>query len=324
MNPGLWLNLMSRYKTTISGCTNFGLALVLRYLKRKKVENNWDFSNMKALLNGAEPISVKIMQEFTDMLSRSGFRAEAMMPVYGMAETAMAISFAPLLKPSMVKAFNAHLLDRDNKAQPVDLSDPSARVLSEVGIALKDVDIRIVDGNDQIVEEGISGHIQVRGPNITKGYYHNPEATALAFCNDWLRTGDIGFFFEGRLFISGRHKDIIFKNGRNYFANDLEAMACNLEDISYGKVCFGGVTSAETMQDKVITFLAGVPEQKAPETFLRLRGLLRSNLGITIDELVLIKSNEIPKTSSGKLQRFKLMQRYINGEFDNKRISAET
>jgi acyl-CoA synthetase (AMP-forming)/AMP-acid ligase II len=241
-----------------------------------------------------------------------------------MAEATLAISFTPLMQPSVITAFNASRLDREKRAYPLDHSDPAARVLSGVGVALNDVEIRIVDDNDLPLENGFAGHIQLKGPGITLGYYNNPGATESAFCGEWLRTGDIGFFFEGNLYISGRHKDIIFKNGRNYFANDLESMACNLEDISYGKVCFGGITGKETAQDKVIAFAAGIQESKAVETFSQLRALLRSNLGITVDELVLVKSNEIPKTSSGKLQRFKLMQRYINGEFDTKRITAES
>lgn len=323
MNPGLWLNLMSQQKITISGCTNFGLALVLRYFSRKKPVFDWDFSGMKALLNGAEPISVMIMQEFVAALKPFGFRPEAMMPVYGMAEATLAISFAPLMKPSVVKAFEASILDRENRALQVDPSEPSARLLSEVGVALNDIEIRITDDKDRPVTDGISGHIQIKGPSITKGYYNNSGATISAYCGDWLRTGDIGFFFEGRLYISGRYKDIIFKNGRNYFANDLEDMACAIDDVKYGKVCFGGTTSRETGQDKVIAFIAGLPEGKAGQTFHELRALLRSNLGITMDELVLVKSNEIPKTSSGKLQRFKLMKRYINGEFNNRIVSLE-
>jgi acyl-coenzyme A synthetase/AMP-(fatty) acid ligase len=93
-------------------------------------------------------------------------------------------------------------------------------------------------------------------------------------------------------------------------------MACTLEDVSYGKVCFGGTTNRETGHEKVIAFLAGSPGEKANETFRQMRNLLRANLGITPDELVMVKSNEIPKTSSGKLQRYKLMQRYLAGEFN--------
>ena len=323
MNPGLWLNLMSQQKITISGGTNFALALVLRYLKRNRSAGDRDFSAMKALLNGAEPISVKIMQDFIDVLSPSGFRQEAMMPVYGLAEATLAVSFAPLMRSPVISAFDAHLLDRENRARPVDPSDPSARLLSEVGVALNDMEIRIVDDHDHPVEDGFSGHIQLKGPAITKGYYNKPDSTTAAFCGGWLRTGDIGFFFENHLYISGRHKDIIFKNGRNYFANDLETMACSLDEISYGKVCFGALTNRVTGHDKVIVFLAGVPEQKLTGTFHRLKALLRSNLGITVDEQVLIKPNEIPKTSSGKIQRSRLMQRYINGEFEDRIITGD-
>ena len=323
MNPGLWLNMMGRYKVTIAGATNFGLALTLKYLKRGKQLFDWDFSSMKVLMNGAEPISVKVMQEFVETLIPYKFPPEAIMPVYGMSESTLAISFSSIWDLPVATAFNASMLDREHKAQPVDPSDPSARLLSEVGVALNDIEIRITDDIDRAVEEGISGHIQLKGPSITGGYYNNPDATASTFCGEWLRTGDIGFFFGGRLYISGRSKDIIFKNGIHYFANDLEELACTLEEIKYGKVCLGGTTDRKTGKEKVIAFVAGLPEEKAHETFRQLRSLLRGNLAISIDQLVLIKSNEIPKTSSGKLQRYKLMQRYLTGDFDGRIIQHD-
>jgi acyl-CoA synthetase (AMP-forming)/AMP-acid ligase II len=195
-------------------------------------------------------------------------------------------------------------------------------LLSEVGLALNDIDIRIVNDAEEQVEEGTSGNIQLRGKNITRGYYNKPDATAAAFSGEWLRTGDIGFFFDGHLYISGRQKDVIFKNGRNFFANDLETMACTIDEIKYGKVCFGGITGRQTGQDVVIAFISCISDQNALEIFRRLRTLLSTNLGITVDEIVLIKSNEIPKTSSGKLQRYKLLQKYINQEFNDRRITA--
>ncbi|MFH1120794.1 MAG: AMP-binding protein [Bacteroidota bacterium] len=322
-NPRLWLDLLSNQKINITGSPNFGLALMLRYLKRMKTRPEWDFSALKGLLNGAEPISVQIMNEFINELLPSGFRPEAMMPVYGMAEATLAVSFTPLLTPPVITAFDALKLDLENKAVRVNPDIYETRLLSGVGHALNDTEIRIVDNHDQPVDEGIAGHIQLKGAGITGGYFNKPEATGAAFCEGWLRTGDIGFFFEGNLYVSGRFKDIIFKNGRNYFANDLEVMACTLEDINYGKVCFGGTTNEETGHDKVIAFLAGSPGEKALETFRQLRNLLRANLGITVDELVMIKSNEIPKTSSGKLQRYKLMQRYNAGEFEGLALKAE-
>jgi len=321
-NPGLWLNLLSESHIHVTGCPNFGLALVLRYLSRKKNLPEWDFSSMKAMLNGAEPISVEIMNEFVEKLKPCGFKPEAMMPVYGMAEATLAVSFTPLMQPSVITAFDARKLDLEGTAEEVPENHPDARLIPSVGIALNDTGIRIVDAHDTVVADGIAGHIQLRGASVTSGYYKRPDATQAAFCGGWLRTGDIGYFFKGYLYVSGRHKDIIFKNGRNYFANDLEIMACTIEGVSYGKVCFGGTTSRETGHDKVIAFLAGSPGEKAMETFKQLRALLRANLGISIDELVMVKSNEIPKTSSGKLQRYKLMQRYLAGEFTETTLPA--
>ncbi|MCX6247526.1 MAG: AMP-binding protein [Bacteroidetes bacterium] len=323
MNPGIWLNVMSREKVKIGGTTNFGLALVLKYLKRGKQVFDWDFSGMRTLLNGAEPISVKVMEEFVEALKPYNFKPEMMMPVYGMAEATLAISFSSLYGLSVSTAFNASLLDREHKARPVDPSDPSARLLSEVGTALTDIEVRIADENDRVAEEGVAGHIQIKGPSVTRGYYKNPAATEAATCGEWFRTGDIGFFFEGHLYISGRFKDIIFKNGIHYFANDLEELACTLEEIKYGKVCLGGTTDRVTGEERVVAFVAGLPEEKARETFREVRTLLRSKLGVSVDVMVLIKSNEIPKTSSGKLQRYKLMQSYLTGGFNDRPILTD-
>ncbi|MBK7174509.1 MAG: AMP-binding protein [Bacteroidales bacterium] len=195
-----------------------------------------------------------------------------------------------------------------------------SRSIASVGIPLDQVEVRIVDDSDQLLPESMVGHIQVGGPALTRGYYANSEATEKAFCGEWLRTGDIGFYFEKTLYISGRHKDIIFMNGRNYFAHDLENLACSIEGISYGKIIFGGITDPKTSKEKVLGFIAGTPEAKAIETLSSLRSLLRKKLGIHLDEMVLIRSNEIPKTSSGKIQRYKLIQRYLQGEFKERRV----
>lgn len=321
-NPSLWLDLMSNSKITVTGCPNFGQALVLRHLKRKTEIHSWDFTSMKAMLNGAEPISVKIMDDFTEALKKYNFREEAMMPVYGMAEATLAITFTPLMKPSVITTFDAEELDFKQRA--VKISQPASghgfRTLSSVGIALKHFEIRIVDDLDSELPDGNVGHIQIKGGSVTQGYFNNAEATKSMFCGDWLRTGDIGFFFERNLYISGRFKDIIFINGKNYYANDLENLGCTLDGITYGKIVFGGISDKKSGREKVLAFLAGIPDTKVNETLQSLRLLLRKNLGVQIDEMIPVRSNEIPKTSSGKVQRYKLIQRYLQGEFAERRI----
>jgi len=320
-NPSLWLETMSGSQISVTGCPNFGLALVLRHLKRKTILPDWDFSAMKAMLNGAEPISVKIMEEFTSAVKKFNFPQEAMMPVYGMAEATLAISFTPLMQPTVVTCFDSEELDLNQKAVEIKNLTVSkkGRYISGVGTALSDMEIRIVVESDQELPEGIAGNIQIKGPSVTKGYFKNKTASESTFSGEWLRTGDIGFFFNGNLYISGRFKDIIFMNGKNYFANDLENLACSMEGISYGKVAFGGITDHKAGKDKIIIFAAGIPESAAHETLHALRSLFRKTLGIPIDELVILRSNEFPKTSSGKIQRYKILQRYQQGDFTNNR-----
>jgi acyl-CoA synthetase (AMP-forming)/AMP-acid ligase II len=321
-NPGLWLDMMSQQKITVTGCPNFGQALVLRYIKRKSEGQNWDFSPVKAMLNGAEPISVKIVDEFSSAMKKYGFANEAMMPVYGMAEATLAISFSPLMKSTTTTTFDVEMLDNKNIARKIPMGSnvKQGRTIISVGTALKYVEIRIADEQENELGENNVGHIQVKGGSVTRGYYENPDASAQAFNGEWLKTGDMGFIFENNLYISGRYKDIIFMNGKNYFAHDLENLACSLEDINYGKIAFGGITDQKTGKEKVLVFLAGIPETKAMDMLHQLRVLLRKNLGIQLDELILIRSNEIPKTSSGKIQRYRLIQRYQQGEFKENRF----
>lgn len=314
-NPGLWLDLLTRQKVKITGCPNFGLALTLRFIKRMKSVPAWDFSHLQGLLNGAEPISVQIMNDFVSTLKPFNFRREAMMPVYGLAEATLAATFTPLMTPYVVTAFDTINLDEDDTATEVDPEHPHARLISAVGVPLNDISIKIVDGNKNEVPESKTGVILLKGESITIGYFNKPGETEKSFMNGWFNTGDIGFYYKGNYYISGRKKDIIFRNGRHYFANDLEELATRIEDISYGKVGFAGITDHETEQEKVIAFLAGSVGDKALETLHQLRNLLRGTLGITLDELVMVRSNEIPKTSSGKLQRYKLVQRYLAGDF---------
>ena len=316
-SPSLWPEMMSRYKISVTGCPNFGQELLIRYLKRRPEGHNWDLLPVKAILNGAEPISVKVMHDFNRVLKPYGFREEAMMPVYGMAEATLAISFSPLMEQSVITIFDNEELDKNAKAVTLHHAHKGkhGRAIVAVGVALRHMEIRITGNDDQPLAEAIVGHVQVKGGSVTQGYFKNPETTKDLFCGEWLRTGDMGFIYEGNLYISGRYKDIIFVNGKNHFANDLETLACSLADFSYGKIIIGGITDHKTGKEKILVFAAGIPEAKAPETLIGLRSLLRSELGIPVDELILIKSNEIPKTSSGKIQRYKVIQRYLHGEF---------
>ena len=313
--PSIWPELMDKVKCTITGCPNFGQALLLRYLKNRE-EKSWDLSSLKAIINGAEPISFRIMSDFINRLSVYRLRKESMMPAYGMAEATLAITFSDLLKEPVITSFNRTMLQKEGKAK-LEKNNPTEMLeLVGVGKPLNDIEIRVVDEKGNLMENSIDGHLEIRGAGITSGYYNDPSETRNSFENGWLKTGDKGFFFEGNLYITGRVKDIIFVRGQNLYAHDLENLAGKYSDISYGKVIIGGVFDPKKGQDQIILFLVGSPNKATCESFLGLRNFFRDTYGINIDVFVPVRSNQVPKTSSGKIQRYKLISNYQNGEFD--------
>jgi acyl-CoA synthetase (AMP-forming)/AMP-acid ligase II len=314
--PAVWLDVMEKMKTTITGCPNFGQALLLRYLKNRD-EQNWDLSSLKAIVNGAEPISTRVMMDFMHRLASSNLKKEAMMPAYGMAEATLAITFYDLWKEPVINSFNRAMLQNEDKAVPVSSHASDRMELVSVGKALNDMEIRVVNEEGKVLDEQNVGHIQLRGGGITAGYYNNPEETKNSFDDGWLKTGDKGFFYNGELYITGRIKDIIFVRGQNLYAHDLENLAVKYSDIGYGKVVIGGVFDPKKGQDQILLFLVGSANQATCDTYQDLRNFFRDTYGITIDVCVPVRSNQVPKTSSGKIQRYKLIADYQNGAFDD-------
>jgi acyl-CoA synthetase (AMP-forming)/AMP-acid ligase II len=238
------------------------------------------------------------------------------MPAYGMAEATLAISFSDLVTEPVIKSFNRTKLQLEGRAETETGKISEMMELVSVGKALDNNEIRIVDDNGILVDEKIVGNIQLRGAGITSGYYNNPGETNKSFDNGWLRTGDRGFFHEGLLYITGRIKDIIFVHGQNLYAHDLESLASKHSEIPYGKVIVGGLFDPKKGKDQVILFLVGSPNHATCDLFLELRNFFRDTYGIPIDVFIPIRSNQVPKTSSGKIQRYKLISDFEAGVFD--------
>jgi acyl-CoA synthetase (AMP-forming)/AMP-acid ligase II len=314
--PALWLDIIDKTRSTISGCPNFGQVLLLRYLKNRE-DKSWDLSSLKAIVNGAEPISNRIMSDFMNRLFIYNLRKESMMPAYGMAEATLGISFAELSEVPLVNSFNRTMLQKEGVAYIEKENAAEMTEMVSVGKAINDTEIRVVDEEGHQVEDTVDGNIEIRGVGVTSGYYNNPAETRNLFDKGWLRTGDKGFFFEGNLYITGRTKDIIFVRGQNLYAHDLENLAGNYSDIRYGKVVIGGLFDPKKGQDLIILFLVGSANQAICETVIGLRNFFRDTYGISIEVFVPIRSNQVPKTSSGKIQRYKLISSYQNGEFDD-------
>ncbi|WP_342563157.1 non-ribosomal peptide synthetase [Paenibacillus sp. FSL R7-0345] len=311
--PTLWIDKASEHKITMLYSPNFGYKYLLTYFK-KAVTNTWNLSRVRLIVNGAEPISVSLIKEFLDTLGPFGLQNDVMLPGYGLAEACVAVSIHKSNEAMRVVHINRDSLVLGGVVNEVDESNETVAFV-EVGVPITNCQTGIFDDQGKPLGEGRFGHICIYGKNVTKGYYNNDEASRKLFLsNEWLNTGDIGFIRNGRLVITGRSKDIIFVNGQNYYPHDLERLAEELEEIELGRIVVCGAQNNEQENDDIIIF---VLFKKQLNDFVplcvKLKKTISEQTGLAIKDVLPIA--RIPKTTSGKVQRYQLAENYKNGEY---------
>lgn len=313
--PLLWMQFASRIRATILSSPNFGYRHYLKVLGERGVEG-LDLTSVRLIFNGAEPISLGLCDEFMTRLAPARLRRTAMFPVYGLAEAAVAVSFPPLGAPYHAEYLDRHRLSIGAPIQRVDAANPAALPLVAVGRAIPNTELRIAGDDDKALQPEHVGHIQIRGGNVTAGYYQNPVANAALHTADgWLRTGDLGVQIGGELFITGRAKEIIFVNGQNYYPYDLESILIERAGLELGKIVVSGVRRADSPTDELIAFVLhrGDLAEFAAQTSVISRQL-NEHAGLELTAVVPVK--RIPKTTSGKIQRHLLEAEYLDGSYD--------
>ncbi|MCP1186778.1 beta-ketoacyl synthase N-terminal-like domain-containing protein [Paenibacillus sp. 1781tsa1] len=315
MRPALWLDKVTEHKATILTSPNFGLKYSLMAMERNK-NKVFDFSSVRLIFNGAEPISVQICDEFLTATAKYGMKPNVMFPVYGMAEASLAIAFPGLHEQDIHRIIvDRHQLVVGQKiAYLTDEKQEQAACYVDEGYAVKHCEFRLTDETDQTVEEDTLGLIQIRGGNVTKGYYNNELASAKSFTTDgWFRTGDIGFMHHGRLVVVGRMQDVVIINGQNYFSNDLERVASEVKQVTLNKVAACAVRD-DLNQEKLAVFVVHKGDMlKFIPTVRALREQFSRSLGLALDYIIPVQ--QIPKTSSGKLMRYVLIQKFEQREY---------
>jgi len=313
--PLLWMKKATEKRATVLGSPNFGYRHFLRAFDHAK-SSGIELSRVRIMMNGAEPISPDLCNEFTTALAPCGLKASSMFPVYGLAEASVAVTFPSPGSGIEVVAVDRESLVIGSPARFVDTADPKAMRLVKVGRAITHTEVRIRDEGGASVPEGTVGHIQIRGENVTIGYYEGTEGEGVAFTEDhWVDTGDVGFICEGELVVTGRAKDIIFFAGQNHFPQDLEALLDAMPEVGLGKAAVCGVRLPNAPADDVVAF---VLHRKGLEEFVPIAQGVRTRIsegaGLPVAKVVPVP--QIPKTTSGKVQRFLLRDRYLAGEFD--------
>ncbi len=312
--PLLWLGIASQIRCTITCSPNFGYRHYLKVLGDRS-PGNLDLSSVRLIFNGAEPISVELCEEFLARLSSVGLKHGSMFTVYGLAEASLAVSFPPVGRPYKATYLNRHKLAVGAQAEVLASPSRDALGLVSVGKAIPHTELRIAGDDDAELPEGRVGHILIRGGNVTKGYYEEPEVNAATITADgWLRTGDLGLVTGGETYITGRAKEILFVNGQNYYPHDLESVAQRAQGMELGKVVVAGVRPPGAETDQLIVFLLHRGEMKDfVPVAAEAAKLINEHTGLEVAEVVPVK--RIPKTTSGKIQRHLLEEEYLNGTF---------
>jgi fatty-acyl-CoA synthase len=310
--PTLWMDTIHKHRGTITFAPNFAFARVTKRASDADLAR-WDLSCLKVVGCGAEPIHAGTMRAFVERMARAGLKPEAMLPCYGMAEATLAMTFIGLDEAIKVDAIEPDACYEERRAVPATAAG-SGQLLELVscGRAFPGHEIGIFGDDGQRLGERQIGEIRFRGPSVAGGYFKNPEATAASFGADgWLRTGDLGYVADGELYISGRKKDILIIHGRNYYPQGIEWLAEEVPGVRKGNVVAFSVPAADTEEVVVVAETTELDPEARAEIVKKVKAHLNVQLSLAVADVRLLGVGELPKTSSGKLQRRKTREQYL-------------
>jgi acyl-CoA synthetase (AMP-forming)/AMP-acid ligase II len=319
--PVRWLQAISRYQATTSGGPNFAYDLVCRKITPEQLET-LDLSHWDLAFTGAEPIRVETLDRFAATFEPCGFRREAFYPCYGMAETTLIVSGGLKTHPPIVEQIEATALTQHQVKQTTDTAD-SLKFVS-CGYSLSDLNILIVDPDSRIrCDDNQVGEIWVSGPSITQGYWQKPEKTRQIFQaylasgeGPFLRTEDLGFLQNGELFVTGRLKDMMIIRGQNHYPQDIE-LTVEQSHPALRPAC-GAAFSIEVKGEERLVIVSEVERTylrklNVPEVIGNIRQAIATQHNLQVYAAVLVKTGSIPKTSSGKIQRYACRAGFLTG-----------
>lgn len=306
-HPGRWLEAVARERHTVCPLPNFAYDQLVDAVPAAEMAG-LDLSAWRVAFNGAEMISVESVEAFLDHAAPAGFRPEAMMPVYGLAEATLAVTFPPLGRPPTADWVDREQLARTGRAVPVARGTAGARGVIGLGRAVHGMSVRVAEPEDGTVPgDRAVGEVQVRGASVTTGYLAAPGVRSDLFTADgWLRTGDLGYLVAGELYLTGRIKDMMIVRGANYYPEDVES-AARVETGVYKRRCVAFVAAEPGSGDpERMVLVAETAVDDADERrrlAAGLRGRVSAATGLGDLEVHLLPPRSIPRTSSGKLRR---------------------
>ena len=328
--PERWLWAFHKHRGTITAAPNFAYELCVRKIADKDIEGV-DLSCWRAALNGAEPVNPETLVRFEQRFAKYGFRREAQLPVYGLAEASLAVTFPPLDRGPRVDLVDREIFTAQGRAEPA-TDNPAAIAFVSSGMPVPRHEVKIVDDAGNELPDRTEGFLWFRGPSATEGYFNNPAATQSLFpagaaAHDefaWVNSGDRAYRAEGEIFVTGRVKDIIIKGGRNLYPHEVEELAGRADGIRKGCIVAFGLKDEASGTEKLVVVAETREADSARRSAIAsaVTHEISAGLGLPPDRVELIPPGSIPKTSSGKLRREETRQLYVAGTLSVKKPPA--
>ena len=320
--PTLWFDAIKTYEASASAAPNFAYDYCLRAGRVSKESlETCDLSSLRLLMVAAEPVKPDTYTRFLQAFQPYGLRSESFFVAYGLAENTLAVSLRGRNIISVNK--NAVALGKARMTTEVSEIGASTQIVS-CGTPLPGLTVRIVDPEKHLaLEPGRIGEIWIAGESKCPGFWNNPELTLKLFHarlvddspydDGYLRTGDMGFFHDGELFVCGRIKDMIILRGQNYYPQDIEAVVEKASGLIRGNCVAAFQINEDT--EPALAIVAEVKNPKALPDALTIAAAVRNYLNVEVALISFIAPRAIPRTSSGKIMRHKTKHMWLQGQF---------
>ncbi|MFJ2111673.1 AMP-binding protein [Streptomyces sp. NPDC087850] len=318
-HPEEWLREFCAFGADITVGPNFSYRYLIDAIEPDDVAE-YDLSSLRVALNGAEPIDPELVSEFGRHFAAAGLAPEAMTPCYGLAEATLAVTFAPVDERAAVDWVDRSVLNSTGHARPAEPRAPGARGIVSCGIPVSSVDVRITDSGTDLPERTV-GEIEIRGVPVMRGYFgEKGEAGDTGAVDggtiEWCSTGDLGYLADSRLYVTGRRKEMMILGGQNYYPQDIEDAIRNLPGVHKGHaIAVVLPPDPGTGTPERIGVLAEVAVVSPPygPTVSAIREAAAGELAGASVDVVLLRRNALPRTTSGKFQRLLTRGQLLEG-----------
>ncbi len=316
VNPNRWLKMVSDLRGSIITGPNSAFHMAAKKAKPKQIAE-LDLRSVRIAMVAAEPINAATLETFYQTFKSTGFKREAYLPAYGLAENTLAVTMYSIHDPIVIDRIDVDAFLRQRRAEPSDAE--TAIQLVACGEVLPGIELRIVDDKGQPLPERHIGEIQIKCAATSSGYYRRDDLNADLFADGMLKTGDLGYLAAGQLYVAGRMKDVIIINGKNINAEEIENYTARLKSVRAGRMAAIGVRNAETGSEQIHLLVETQPQRKYLDP--RVRAALKQQIAdhtshfiaLRPEQISLLAPGSIRKTTSGKVRRAEMKALYEAG-----------